>query len=399
MTFDEALSKIRNRRAAIAPITDAELAARREQAQRLMHDAGLDAIVLPAIGASLRYFTGCDWGMHERLTGAVLPKSGEPVFIVPGFEAPRLELTAPTGAQFRAWQEDESPYALCADLFRDFGIATGRVGIDEAAPFFIVDGLASTAPQVQFTSAAPVVAPCRSRKSPAEIAIIQHAMNATLEIHRLVRESLRPGVGTQEIVDFLHAAHVAAGSDGGSTFAIVAFAEQTAYPHGPEAPQQLREGDLVLVDTGCQFHGYHSDLTRTYVFGEPTSRQREIWTTERDAQQAAFVALVLGKPCSAADDAARRLLESRGYGPDYQTPGLPHRTGHGIGLEIHERPYLVRGNTAPLEVGMCASIEPMLCLYGEMGVRLEDHFYMANDGPRWFTMPSTDLDEPFAAGG
>jgi Xaa-Pro dipeptidase len=210
-----------------------------------------------------------------------------------------------------------------------------------------------------------------------------------------VRQSLQEGTATRQIVDFLHAAHLAAGSDSGSTFAIVAFAEQTAYPHGPEEPQTLRDGDLVLVDTGCTFHGYHSDLTRTYVFGKPTPRQREIWETERDAQQAAFAAIRRGGPIHAPDDAARKLLETRGFGPDYNTPGLPHRTGHGIGLEIHERPYLVRGNTASFETGMCASIEPMLCLYSEMGVRLEDHFYVAENGPQWFTQPSLELENPF----
>jgi Xaa-Pro dipeptidase len=334
--------------------------------------------------------------MLERLTGAILPRQGGPTFIVPGFEEPRLRLTAPQDARFRAWQEDESPYDLCGAVLRDLGVATGRVGIDEATPYFIVDGLAMAAPQLRLESAAPVVGRCRAQKSTAEIDLIQHAMNVTLEIHRLVRAGLQEGTTTQQIVEFMHAAHVAAGSDSGSTFAIVAFAEQTAYPHGPEEPQQLREGDLVLVDTGCTFQGYHSDLTRTYVFGQPTPRQREIWETERDAQQAAFAAIHRGGPCHAPDDAARRVLESRGYGPDYKTPGLPHRTGHGIGLEIHERPFLVRGNTTPLLPGMCASIEPMLCLYGEMGVRLEDHFYVTESGPQWFTRPSTNLDEPFA---
>jgi Xaa-Pro dipeptidase len=395
MVFEQSLKSVRNSRDAALPISAAEFAARRQRAQQLMRETGLDAIFLPAAGASLRYFTGCAWSMLERLTAAILPRDGEPIFVVPAFEEPRLRLTAPPGATFRAWQEDESSYAMCAGILRELKAATGRVGVDEATPYFLVDGLAQAAPQIRFESAAPVVAPCRVCKSPAEIAIIQHAMNVTLEIHRLTHDALCEGFGTQQIVTFLNDAHVAAGSDGGSTFAIVAFGEQTAYPHGPEEPQTLREGDLVLVDTGCQFHGYHSDLTRTYVFGKATPRQREIWETERDAQQPAFAALRHGGPASAADDAARRLLESRGYGPDYKTPGLPHRAGHGIGLEIHERPYLVRGNSTPLQTGMCASVEPMLCLYGEMGVRLEDHFYMAEEGPRWFTPPSTNLDEPF----
>jgi Xaa-Pro dipeptidase len=221
-------------------------------------------------------------------------------------------------------------------------------------------------------------------------------MNTTLEVQRLAAASLREGVLSTDVVRFLNSAHLAAGSDSGSTFAIVAFGEATAYPHGPTSAQRLSEGEMVLIDTGCTFHGYHADLTRTYVFGTPTPRQREIWETERDAQQAAFEAASLGGPCSDPDAAARAVLESRGYGPGYHVPGLPHRTGHGIGLEIHERPYLVRGNATPMTEGICASIEPMLCLYGEMGVRLEDHFHVASDGPHWFTPPSTDLDAPFS---
>ncbi len=395
MTFDQARASIRNTRSAAAPIAAAEFAARRAAAQKLMAEHRLDAILLTAAGASLRYFTGCNWGMLERMTGALLPKNGEPVFIAPAFEEPRLRLTAPAGAKFCAWDEDESPYALMAGMLRELGLATGRIGIDEATPFFIADGLAKAAPQATFETAASVVGQLRSCKSPAEIDLIRHAMGVTLDVHRLVYESLREGTTTGQIVEFMHAAHLAAGSDTGSTFAIVAFGEETAYPHGPEEPQTLRAGDLVLVDTGCTFHGYHADLTRTYVFGQPTPRQREIWETERDAQQAAFAVIRRGGPCHAADDAARRVLESRGYGPDYQTPGLPHRCGHGIGLEIHERPYLVRGNDTPFAAGMCASIEPMLCLYGEMGVRLEDHFYITDAGPEWFTPPSTDLDRPF----
>jgi Xaa-Pro dipeptidase len=394
ISTEQALAAVRNIRDAVAPIAETEFESRRALAQQYMHEAGLDAIVLTA-SPSLRYFTGADWHMLERMTGAVLPRRGDPTFIVPGFEEPRLGLTLSPDAAFRAWQEDESPYELCAGVLRDAGAATGSVAVDEQAPYFIVAGLAKAAPQLSLETGAAVAGRCRIQKSAAEIALIKHAMNTSLEVQRLAAASLREGVGTADVVKFLHEAHLAAGSDTGSTFAIVAFASATAYPHGPEAPQQLAEGDLVLVDTGCTFHGYHGDITRTYVFGQPTSRQREIWEIERDAQQAAFNALRLGAPCCDADAAARRVLEAHGFGPDYQTPGLPHRTGHGIGLEIHEPPYLVRGNATPLAPGMCASIEPMLCLYGEMGVRLEDHFGMTDAGPQWFTTPSTKFEDPF----
>jgi Xaa-Pro dipeptidase len=355
-----------------------------------MAAARIDAMLLPA-GASLRYFTGADWHMLERFTGALLPQAGEPAFVAPAFEEPRLTRTLPRDARLLTWQEDQSPFAVCADQLRGWGRCTGTIAIDEACPYFVVRGLAQAAPQAAWTDAAAVAGACRQCKSPAEIALIRHAMQATLEVQRLAREILVEGMAAADVVDFLDKAHRAAGADGGSTFAIVAFGAETAHPHGPEQPQQLREGDLVLVDTGCQFHGYHADLTRTYVFGAPTPRQREIWELQRAAQQAGFEAIRVGAPCGVVDDAARNVLVRAGLGPDYRTPGLPHRTGHGIGLEIHERPYLVRGNAAPLLQGMCASIEPTVCIYGEFGVRQEDHFYLTDEGPRWFTQPPDAL--------
>lgn len=392
----QALARVTSARSNAAPIADAEYSHRRQRAQRAMQQLRVDAMLLTA-GPNLRYFTGANWSMLERLTAALLPRRGEPIYIAPAFEEPRLRLTVGKDAAFRAWQEDESPYQLCAATLASLGCVAGRVAVDPQAPYFVADLLGKAAGQADLISASCICQECRIRKSPAELSLLRQAMHMTLQVQRLAAASLAEGVSTHEVVDFLHRAHLAAGSDSGSTFAIVAFGEATAYPHGPETTQRLAEGQTVLIDTGCTLHGYHADLTRTYVFGEPTARQRELWQIERDAQQAAFDAIEVGRPCSAADDAARGLLESKGFGPDYHVPGLPHRTGHGIGLEIHEPPYLVRGNDLPLARGMCASIEPMLCLYGEMGVRLEDHFYLADAGPRWFTPPATDLEAPFGA--
>ena len=193
---------------------------------------------------------------------------------------------------------------------------------------------------------------------------------------------------------FLDAAHIASGMDGRSTFKIVLFGEPTAYPHGVPYPQTLVENDMVLIDTGATLHGYNSDITRSYVFGEPNARQREIWTLEHAAQQAAFNAAQIGAACSAPDSAARAVIAAAGFGPDYKVPGLPHRTGHGVGLDVHEHPYIVKGNDLPLAPGMCFSIEPMICSYGEFGVRLEDHAYISDSGPRWFTEPSQSIDSP-----
>ena len=200
---------------------------------------------------------------------------------------------------------------------------------------------------------------------------------------------------TTDVAKFIDDMHRKMGADNGSTFCIVLFGEATAYPHGVSYVQTLQEGDMVLIDTGCTIHGYHSDITRSYCFGSPTEKQTHIWNLEKQAQQAAFDAAQLGVACGAVDDAARAVITDAGLGPDYEVPGLPHRTGHGIGMDIHEDAYLVRGNKTPLAQGMCFSNEPMICLYGEFGVRLEDHFYMTETGPKWFTEPSHSITDPF----
>jgi Xaa-Pro dipeptidase len=181
-------------------------------------------------------------------------------------------------------------------------------------------------------------------------------------------------------------------------FAAAQFGEATAYPHGVPYPQTLKQGDMVLIDLGAHIHRYCSDITRTYVFGHPTERQRELWTLEQKAHRAAFDAAQIGTPCEEVDFAARKVLTDAGYGPDYKVPGLPHRTGHGLGMDMHEDPYIVRGNKTLLQPGMVFSDEPMLALYGECGVRLEDIIYMSDAGPVFFTEPSPSIDQPFGAG-
>jgi len=224
---------------------------------------------------------------------------------------------------------------------------------------------------------------------------MQHAKNVTLEVQRRAHDMLEPGILASEVMRFIDENHRRFGSDGGNTFCIVSFGEDTTLPHGGEGDRALGKGDMVLIDTGCAFHGYNSDITRSYVFGEPSKRQREIWSLEKEAQGAAFEAAQIGQPCESADWAARTVLKRAGLGPDYRLPGLPHRTGHGIGLDVHEAPNLVRGDKTPLAAGMCFSNEPMIVLPGEFGIRLEDHFYMTDSGPRWFTEPSYSIDEPF----
>ncbi|MBV7314498.1 Xaa-Pro peptidase family protein [Shewanella sp. NIFS-20-20] len=371
-----------------------ELQARITRAQTLMKANGLAAIYVNA-GTNLRYFTGTNWYASERMVGAIIPADGELEYIAPFFEVGTLEGYMQIKGRVNTWQEDESPYALTLSVLARMGICQGNIGIDESTAFFVFDGLRQQANEYQWISATAVTAGCRMHKSAHELAIMQRAMDMTLVVHQAVARILRPGISTQEVEAFIHQAHKQVGAAAGSYFCIVLFGEDSSFPHGVSHPKCLDDNDIVLIDTGCQLFGYKSDITRTYVYGVANERQRQMWALEKAAQGAAFNAATLGVACEHADLAAREVLEAAGMGPDYQVPGLPHRTGHGIGLDIHEWPYLVKGNQMPLAIGMCFSNEPMLVLPREFGVRLEDHFYMTAQGPKWFTEPAHSIDDPF----
>lgn len=393
-TAEQALATLKDMTGGATAIADGEFETRLRQAQTRMREAGLDAIYVNA-GTNLYYFTGTPFGATERLVGALIPASGGVHYIAPAFELGTLQGFIRIPGDVHCWEEHESPYRLCATVLAQLGIERGRIGIDEATPFFIFDGLRQAAPEHDYVSATAVTAGCRMHKSAAELALMQRAKDMTLAVHRATASMLREGITTTEVTEFIDRAHRAVGAPKGSYFCIVLFGPDTAFPHGVAQPKTLEHGDMVLIDTGCQLQGYVSDITRSYVYGEPSARQREIWDIEKAAQAAAFEAARPGVPCGQVDDAAREVLVAYGLGPDYQLPGTPHRTGHGIGLDIHEWPYLVRDTATPLAAGMCFSNEPMICVPGEFGVRLEDHFYMTDDGPRWFTQPSPAIDDPF----
>ncbi|WP_294236498.1 Xaa-Pro peptidase family protein [uncultured Sphingomonas sp.] len=373
-----------------APVITAEERARRmDRARELMGQMGADAILIGA-GASLRYFTGVAWGATERLVAMLLPVSGDPIFICPAFELGSFEASLSIPAtDIRLWEEDESPSALVADALG----AAKTLAIDPALAFLFVDRIRQAAPGVTLVSGAPVVDGCRSIKSPAEIALMQQAMDMTLEVHRRAARILHEGIRASEVIRFIDQAHRALGASIGNYFCAVQFGRSTAFPHGLPQDDVLRDGDVVLVDTGTLIDGYHSDITRTYAFGEVGDEVRRIWDIEKEAQAAAFAAVRPGEPCEAVDYAARAVLERAGLGPDYRLPGLPHRTGHGIGLSIHEPAYLVRGDKTPLTPGMCFSNEPMIVVPDRFGVRLEDHFYVTETGAAWFTEPQPAIDD------
>lgn len=376
-----------------APIHAEEYQQRLEQARRLMRQRGDDALLITA-GSSLRYFTGIPWGATERLVALLLPLYGQPQLICPAFEQGSLGHELKISASLRLWEEHENPHALVAQLMAEHG--AHQLALDPSASFLIHERLRQALGNRAIVEASAIVDGCRMCKSPNELALMRQANAMTLQVHRLAAGLMHEGIRTGELKHFIDQAHRALGADGGSTFCIVQFGHATAYPHGIPGEQALHENELVLIDTGCSVGGYQSDITRSYIFGEPTSEQLRIWELEQAAQQAAFDAVRPGVRCGDVDAAARRVLEAGGLGPDYRLPGLPHRTGHGCGLSIHETPYLVRGDDTALAPGMCCSDEPMIVVPERFGVRLEDHFHVTEEGAAWFTRPSPAIDRPFA---
>lgn len=392
VTQEAALAALTDMTAGIELIGVEEYRARLGRAVVLMKQQGIDALLLNA-GTNLAYFTGMQWYPSERLVAALLLANGELHYIAPWFELGTVKPLLKVDGPLHGWHEHENPYQLCTSLVQRATDVT--FAVDESAAFFIADGLQKAAPGWHLINGSIVTAACRMHKSAAEIAIMQRAMDMTLAVHQAVASILYEGITTKEVTAFIDKAHRKVGAGAGSYFCIVLFGPDSAFPHGVDKPKVLEANDMVLIDTGCRLHGYLSDITRSYVFGEASARQRQIWNAEKTAQQAAFEAAQPGVACQEVDRAARRSLVSSGLSSGYNLPGLPHRTGHGIGMDIHEWTYLVEGNETPLATGMCFSNEPMICVPGEFGVRLEDHFYMTESGPRWFTEPAFSVDDPF----
>jgi Xaa-Pro dipeptidase len=375
------------------PISDDERRARIEKARRLMTDSGIGAIVLEP-GTSMNYFVNVRWGTSERPFLLVIPAKGALAYVAPGFEEARAREITTFTDDVRVWQEDEDWGTVVAGILRDRGVTSGKVGIEERVRFFIAEGLRAAAPQTQCVLATPVTAGCRMFKSPAEIALMQRANDITIEAYKAAFATLAEGMTQFEFGSNVRAAFEALGAPNGSAGAQ--FGKYSAFPHGSITPQKLQPGDVVLVDGGCTIEGYASDITRTTVFGTPTKRQVDVWAVEKAAQAAAFTAAQVGATCESVDAAARKVITDAGFGPDYKVPGLPHRTGHGIGLDGHEWTNFVRGNKTRLAPGMCFSDEPMIAIYGEFGIRLEDCLYITESGPKFFTQPSPSIDRPFA---
>ncbi len=377
---------------AVAPISRAEREGRLARMQAELRRRNLSALLIEA-GSSLVYFTGIDWWRSERTTAAVIPAEGPVLIVTPFFEEPSIREMLDVPGEVRVWQEDESPFALIADWLESRNAAAGALAVEETVRFFIVDGVRRLLPDLKILSGAAPVNALRMIKSPAEIALMQRANDIMIAAYRATHGQVQAGMTGDDINAIMERELARHGGQRPSSSAQVG--PGSALPHGSKERLKLAEGVVVLMDCTCNVHGYVSDISRTFVFGEPTTEQRRVFGHMRQGMAVAMDAAKVGAPAGSVDDAVRAYYEKVGYGPRYALPGLSHRTGHGIGLDVHEPVNLVHGEATPLAPGMCFSNEPGLYLPGKFGIRIEDCFYMTEQGPRFFTQPPSSLDKPF----
>ncbi|MEO6239147.1 MAG: Xaa-Pro peptidase family protein [Vicinamibacterales bacterium] len=395
------LAALTSLKAQATPITNEERRGRIAKARRLMAQHKIDALMLTQ-GTSLVYFTNIHWGGGERLTACVIPATGEPFFVCPAFEEERAREQIALGpfgggkADVRTWNEDESPYQRLANGLKDRSVSTGTLGVEETTKFVWSDSVAQAAPQLKLTSATAVVAGCRMIKEPHEIDLMRLASHATLTAYEAAYRALRPGMTQDTVASLIAQAHDRLGFPGGAGAQVGVY---TALPHGSIQPQTIREGTIIMVDGGCEVEGYQSDITRTFVLGKPTAKMNTVFNIVREAQTATLKAARPGAPLAALDAAARKVIVDAGYGPGFTF--FSHRVGHGMGMDGHEWPYLVRNNmfgwekALTLQPHMTFSDEPGIYIRGEFGVRLEDDLHITDDGAELFTPQSESLTKPF----
>jgi Xaa-Pro dipeptidase len=373
------------------PISAAERRARIAKVQALMEQRRIGALLIES-GASLEYFTGIRWHRSERTTAAIIPARGDVLIVTPAFEEPSVRETLIVDGDVRPWDESDSPFTAIVQGLRDRSVRAGHIAVEPTMRFFIVDGVRKASSAYDIVSGDPLIRACRMIKSPAELVLMQTANDVTIGALRYVHAHVERGMSGPEIGALMNSATLALG--GSPEFALVLLNEASAYPHGSLHPQAVRDGSIILMDCGCTVEGYQSDISRTWVYGPPSPRQRKVWNTVRRGQEIALEEAKIGVAAGQLDDAVRAYYESEGWGPGYKLPGLSHRTGHGIGLDGHEPAYLVHGDTTPLEFGMCFSDEPGIYIPGEFGVRLEDCWYMTANGAKLFTPLAKSLEDP-----
>jgi Xaa-Pro dipeptidase len=393
------IAALKSRKSDAPPITRAERSERIDRARKLMHENSVDAVILME-GTSLRYFTGIHWWGGERMFALVLPAKASSFYVCPAFEEGRAReqmADASDGDKLdiRTWQENESPYELLAQGLKDRGAVTGRIGVEETIRYVFSDGIAKAAPQATFTSATPITAGCRMVKGTHEIALMRLAAQVTLSAYEAVYRSLHEGMTQHQVSDLIDAAYGQLGFPGEASIMV---GEYTASPHGSATPQTIHEGSIVMIDDGCTVEGYQSDITRTFVLGRVPSnssgdKMKKVFEIVHRAQAAALATARPGVECGAIDGAARKVITDAGYGPNYKY--FTHRLGHGLGMDGHEWPYLVRGNRTLLQANVTSSNEPGIYIPGEFGIRLEDDMHVTESGAELFTPQSPSLEDPF----
>ena len=385
-----AVAPLENLVKGVSPLGSEDYEARQERARVLMAAHGLDAVFLNG-GINLSYFTAVSWGMSERTFGVVLDRKGRPIWICPAFELERAKESLPAGQEVRTWEEHESPYKLIAGAVRERG--GSRLGLAPNVLSFQHFGLRRDAPGLELLDGAVVTEGCRGTKTAKEIAYMDLANKITKLAYREAFRRIQPGMTPRELSAAVAEATQKLGASGGGG---PQFGPNTAFPHGSRTPRKVEEGTVIMVDGGCSVQGYSSDVTRTIVYGKATDRQRKVWDVVQKSQEAALKAARPGAACQDVDIAARKVVEDAGFGPGYKY--FAHRLGHGIGMEGHEYPYLVRGNMLKMEAGMTFSNEPGVYIYGEFGIRTEDCMVVTENGGRILGgMPAVSIDEPFAA--
>jgi Xaa-Pro dipeptidase len=377
--------------AAAKPISVDERRARIAKAQGLLRQQKLAALLIEP-GSSLEYFTGVRWHRSERTTAAIIPADGAVTVVTPAFEEPSVRETLAVGGDVKVWNEHENPFERIVQDLKDRGLNNGTIAVESSTRFFIVDGIRKASASYELISGDPVVRPCRLIKSAAELALMQIANDITIEALRQVHTRVQRGMSTADIAGMMDRITMSLG--GSPEFSLVLLNEASAYPHGSRQPQSVHDGSVILMDCGCSVETYQSDISRSWVYGEPTAKQRKVWRTVKRGQEIALENAKLNAPVGTIDDAVRSYYETEGWGPGYRLPGLSHRTGHGIGLDGHESPYLVHGDDTPLQAGMCFSDEPGIYIPGEFGVRLEDCWYMTASGPKTFTALARSIEQP-----
>jgi len=385
------LEPLKNIATSSQAITAQERLSRINKAQTLMQRKNMAAIIIEP-GAAMDYFSGVQWWRSERLTALIIPREGAIAVVCPFFEEPSIRETLMVGEDVRVWQEHESPFEKIKQILNDRKITSGLIGFEESVRYFALKGVMNSLPAMQHTSAEPVTRGCRMIKSHNELRLMHKANEITLRAYAHVFSQLEVGKNTADVNALMTNAQEGLG--GANAWNMALINEASAFPHGTKQQQIIKEGSIVLMDCGCSVHGYQSDISRTFVLGEPSKHQEKIWNTVRKGQEIAFEKSQIDVEAGKVDDAVRSFYQTLGFGPNYKLPGLSHRTGHGIGMEGHESVNFVHGEQEKLAAGMCFSNEPGIYIPGEFGVRLEDCIYMTDKGPRWFTVPPDSLSSP-----